>query len=241
MQLIVTTRKVVGLLSVALVVLVLLHLVSYVPVLRGVRDAPINMLNMDGEQNLSALFSTMMLWLCSALTWFIARLMSNSIDRQRWLGLAVIYLYLGFDESMSLHERLSGLVNHGISGLHMASFAWLIPYALILVFFVFIYLRLWLNLPGAIRIRVAVGGMLFVAGGMGCEFVGWLMTRNEFHAIAYHIEILCEEMLEMIGTIFLVSAFLNYIGLLSPSASITLKTESACRRNGTAGTPSSRT
>ncbi len=228
MEMVVSTKLVIRTLVVFMAVLIVLHLASYIPVINGDRDGPINLINMDGEQNISALFSTTLLWMCAALTWFIARAISDQISRQKWMGLSVIFLFLGLDESLSLHERLSGIVNNTLPVLQMASFAWLLPYAVVLLFLSFIYVKLWWQLPSAVRWRVLIGGALFVAGGMGCEFLGWLWTRANGADIVYLVEILLEEVLEMSGVIVLISAFLNFIGLLSPNIRMTITTKSAC-------------
>ncbi|MEA2067726.1 MAG: hypothetical protein U9P12_00870, partial [Verrucomicrobiota bacterium] len=123
-------KKLVRVLVLFVVGLLVLNVLSYVPMLRGTRDAPVHMLNMDGEQNLPALFSTAMLWICAMLTAFIAASQTLRSERRKWGVLSATFLFLGTDEAVSLHERLSGSVHGALDSLGLFGFAWILPYAL---------------------------------------------------------------------------------------------------------------
>ncbi len=205
------------LVSVALL-LVLLHGVGYLPVVAGLRSEPIHFFNLDREQNFAAVYSTTLLWLCALLTGFIAKAEPDRARGRKWMGMAVVFALLGLDELVSLHERLSWTIHRACEGFNLHGFAWILPYALVLVVLLFVYAKFWWTLPGSTRLSLAIGGALFVGGGLGCELIAWMVTRMEAGAIAWHIEILAEEVLEMAGVIVMARAFLLHIADHLPEA-----------------------
>ena len=213
-------KKLVRVLVFIAVGLLVLNVLSYVPMLRGTRDAPVHMLNMDGEQNLPALFSTAMLWICAMLTAFIAASQTLRSERWKWGVLAATFLFLGTDEAVSLHERLSGSVHGALDSLGLFGFAWILPYALVLVVFLLVYAKFWWGLPADTRKWIAFGGFLFVAGALGCETVGYLWLKANGSGMVYHLEIAAEELLEMAGTIVLIHAFANHVAKHLPESGL---------------------
>lgn len=205
------------LVSVALL-LVLLHGVGYLPVAAGLRSEPIHFFNLDDEQNFAAAYSTTLLWLCALLNGFIAKVEPDRARGRKWMGLAVVFAYLGLDELLSFHERLSWTIHRACEGLNLFGFAWILPYALVFIALLFTYAKFWWTLPGTTRLCLAIGGALFVGGGLGCEAIGWVVTRMDAGTVAWHLEILAEEVLEMAGVIVLAMAFLRHIADHLPEA-----------------------
>jgi hypothetical protein len=204
-------NKLVRVLVLIAVGLLVLNVLSYVPMLRGTRDAPVHMLNMDGEQNLPTLFSTAILWICAMLAAFIAASQALRSERWKWGVLAATFLFLGIDESVSLHERFSGPVHGALDSLGLFGFAWILPYTLLLVVFLLVYVKFWWELPVDTRRGIALGGFLYVSGALGCEIFGYLWLKSNDPGMVYQLEIAVEELLEMAGTIVLIHAFSNHI------------------------------
>ena len=185
-----------------------LHVISYIPLIRGTRIAPIYMLNFDAEQNIPALFSTALLWLCAVFAGFISCGERESRFRSLgWGGLALVFFFLGVDESVSLHERLNGffLRDSGILTL-----GWVLPYAVLALVFSAVYFRFWLKLPRKQRFLIALAAVLFVLGSLVIEVIGGRM-RVDGAGPGYHVMMACEELLEMSGSICFVYAFTSYL------------------------------
>lgn len=208
-------KRVMAILVMTMLVLVVLHLASYTPLIRGDSDKPIKLLNLDGE-GLSAPLSTALLWLCACLTWLISAVESERKQSRMWKGLAVFFLFLGVDDTLSLHTKLNSLAR-GSLGDYGSTFGWLLPYAVLLVALLGIYARFWWNLPRRTRALATLGGALFVGGGMGCELFGWLWYQSHGHDLVYHLEVLVEEVLELSGEIVMIMAFISHIDEHHPS------------------------
>ena len=204
-------RRVVATLAVIVCVLVALHLASFIPELLGYGTKPIMLLNLDGEQNFASLYSSLLLWFCAALTWFVSKAVQERKESRKWMGLSIVFSYLATDEAVSLHERLSILLRDGGNPLGLDRFAWLLPYSVILLILALAYISFFWKLPAGIRLRIALGGALFIGGGMGCEFLGWAWLNFNGGSVGYQLEIMAEEILEMIGSIVLISALLGYL------------------------------
>lgn len=210
-DIVITPRKVLAVLLTGAVSVVLLHFLSFVPMALGMRDEPIHMFHMDVEQNFSAVYATLLMWICSCLVWFIVCVEVDVVRRRKWMGLGAVFAFLGLDELLSFHERLAYPVHEAFKGLGMYGFAWVVPYAIVLVVLLVVYAGFWWRLPHDTRLQTALGGALFVGGGMGCELIGWVLVRMKAGEFAWQVEILAEELFEMAGAIVLIMAFVNHI------------------------------
>ena len=73
--------------------------------------------DLDGEQNVPALFSTMLCFINSALLFLIGQGCSGkdaAVSRRYWLSLGVLFCFLGIDENISIHEMLINFIHHRI-------------------------------------------------------------------------------------------------------------------------------
>lgn len=200
--------------------LTVLHLVSYVPWITGAREDPINLLNMDGEQNLTSLFSSALLWIAAGLLGSIASVTSEKKQRMGWMGLAVIFLFLGVDEFASLHERLGGMVDRFVAAFGLGCFAWVIPYGIFLILLVVTYIKFLWRLPLDTRTWLIVAGAIYVGGALGFEIIGgaWFIKVDE--GWVYQIFVTCEELLEMTGSIVFIQALFLHIERHMPPFSL---------------------
>ncbi len=91
----------------ALVVLLVLHLLGDGLVAMGIRQGPINVLNMDYEESLPTVFNTILLLVCAGLLGAIAAGgVLTGRRRREWGVLAALFLYLAIDEGAGIHERV---------------------------------------------------------------------------------------------------------------------------------------
>ncbi len=188
-----------------------LNLLSCIPVFMGT-GYPFGSFNFDYENNIPTLFSTLLLCFCATLAFFIAR--SKKSERLlflQWLGIAAAFLFLGIDESTSLHERLTEPVRNAVGTGAIFYYAWVIPYAVLLAVFVAIYLRFFFRLPPETRKWVAIGAVLYVGGGIGLELPGGAWYELHGKDAVFYLLATFEELLEMTGCILFIYAFSSYI------------------------------
>lgn len=204
-------KKAVVVLGLVLALITLLHLLSYIPLLTGAREHPVLLLNMDAEESLPALFSTFLLGLSAFLTAAIAWGHKERALRVKWAVLAVCFFMMAMDESIAVHERIGGVMDRLAPWLGMHTFAWMLPYAVLVLIFVVIYARFWWNLPSDTRFLVGLGGGIFVCGALGFEMIGAYLSKQHMLGLIYFVEVTLEEMLEFVGGILLVYAFLLHI------------------------------
>ncbi|NER04563.1 MAG: hypothetical protein F6K17_19095 [Okeania sp. SIO3C4] len=64
--------------------------------------------NVDGEYTIPSLFSSFTLFFCCIILGIISHKKWQQKDKYlwKWIGLSVIFFYLGLDETISLHEQL---------------------------------------------------------------------------------------------------------------------------------------
>jgi hypothetical protein len=170
--------------------------------------------DLNKEQNIPTLFSTLQLMAASFLLWvvFACARRANDRDRYYWPGLALIFAFLGGDEFCEWHERMIAPLQHAFHPTGALKFAWYIPYSLLILLFVVGYLRFWWRLPQATRRLFAFAGVLYVTGGIFFEMLGSkIFTVYGWDSVQFELEVMVEEGLEMTGVAVFVYAILCYL------------------------------
>ncbi|VAW21228.1 hypothetical protein MNBD_BACTEROID01-1645, partial [hydrothermal vent metagenome] len=109
--------------------------------------------NFDTEYNIPTLFSFLELIFSTALLFIIAKKHREvGTGYIYWFVLMVIFLFLSFDEILSIHERLIAPVSELLNTSGMLAFAWVIPYGVLLLVFVVAYSRFLIKLPRNIAV-----------------------------------------------------------------------------------------
>ncbi|MEE9446556.1 MAG: hypothetical protein V3V09_01230, partial [Arenicellales bacterium] len=115
MQLTVNSRTIT--LCLVLIVALLTALHSAVLLTYFIIDDPsqfdfIRIIDFDYEGNIPTLFSALLLIVSAALFWVLAQLTKQKTPEHRkyWLGLSLIFLFLGIDEGTKIHEYLGDWV-----------------------------------------------------------------------------------------------------------------------------------
>ncbi len=178
--------------------------------------------DLNTEANVPTYFSAFLL-LFAALLLFVV----GWQDRHRpaaayrakyWRFLGACFLLLSVDEAVEFHEWVGVMMKivfaYNFPGIFY--YAWIIPYALLLLGgFLFIKNFLF-GLPAAVRNRFILAGILFVGGAMGLEMLeadhadatGSLTTpQTLYFAVLYSLE----EVLEMSAVILFVHTLLRYL------------------------------
>ena len=179
----------------AMITLVLIH---DEPIRGGIRA----LFDLDSEQNIPTLFSTLQLTAVSILAWLLRAeaKQSNRGESLIWTGLAVTFAALAVDEFCMLHEHLQDIGNRMLGWKLSLPFDWVIPYALMIGAVVSVLARSWWRLPSQTRWRIAAAGAVYVGGGLVVETCGSFMAmRYGWDSLQYLAEIVVEETMEMLG------------------------------------------
>lgn len=170
--------------------------------------------DLDQEDNVPAFFSGVLLLVCAALL-VIAGITAKAEGSKwvpYWHWLAFIFAYLAVDEVVEFHgffSELSRVIDTGVF-----RFAWVLVYGPAVVILALVYLRFYLNLPKATRIRFTIAGIIYVGGALGMEVAGgaWSGVAGEGNAVYRGITTV-EETMELAGLIVFVNALLRHTNL----------------------------
>lgn len=178
------------------------------------------MMSLDKENNVPALFATVLLLSASLVLAFIALLERKraSADAIRWALLAAGFVAMGVDESLSFHERLIDplrqlLGSHlGMQHLGIFYFAWVIPGVIAVAALGSYFLPFVLRLPRATGAMLVVAATIYLGGALGVELVeGWWREGHGHRNVVYHALVSLEEGMEMMGVIVLIRTLLAYL------------------------------
>lgn len=189
------------------------------------RDLIWNLTYLNGEANLPALFSTLLLLFAALVIGAIAAVKRRLRDRfaHTWTGLALLAAYLGIDEGASLHEKWTEPMADLFQTGGILHYAWVIPYSLLMITVLFASLRLLTSLPSTVRIGLIMSGIVYVGGALGMELAeGWVRTNLGRENFLMEVLITIEDGLEMAGVILLISTLLRYIRLYLPGMELSL-------------------
>lgn len=178
------------------------------------RDVIVEEFNLDEEGNFPSLYSALLLLSCSFLLKIISEIKKRESDRYTfyWQSLAIIFLCLCLDELLSLHEAVITPLKRVFGFNGFLNNAWVVPAGILLVLFIFFFLKFFLSLPTPIKISVLLAGFLYIGGAMGMEMISGkysdLYGEENFN---YEILVTIEESLEMFGIVALVNILLAYL------------------------------
>ena len=173
----------------------------------------IDIFSVDSEQSFPTLFSVLMLQVCSFLLAVIAYFTKLQKGRflRHWQVLSLIFLYLSFDEALSLHERAINPIRSILGlGKGFLYYAWVIPAIILIAFFLIFYYRFIISLPNKIRTLFLISGSVFLSGSLLMEMIsGHFANPTTSTNIAFSLIVACEEFLEMLGITIFIYALLS--------------------------------
>lgn len=176
--------------------------------------------DVDGEQTLPALYSTLLLSAGAFLSSSIARLRRQAGlgDVAHWRALAAVFAILALDEFASLHETAIVPLRRALDVRGGALwFTWVVPGAVAVVVFALLFAWFVMRLPPRTRYLLVAAGLTFVGGAIGIELVGGAyQAARGGESMAYQLIVTVEETLEMVGASLFVYALLDYIVMTSP-------------------------
>ncbi|CAN5553282.1 MAG: hypothetical protein H0V47_08515 [Chloroflexia bacterium] len=185
--------------------------------------------NIDRERNIPTTFqAALMLASAVALAGIavIKRLVSDRWTRH-WAGLALVFLLLGWDEIVEVHERFIEPLRRAFDLQGFLFFGWIIPAGVAVALFALAYLRFMLALPSRTRMLLVIAAVTFVTGALVFEAIGgaYYESIDQNADMTYVLIATVEESLEMAGLIIFLHAVLAYLSATMQGGAIRISGE----------------
>lgn len=180
----------------------------------------VKLFSVDLELNVPSFFSSLLLLFASALLGVITvvRHKERAADVLHWASLSAGFLFLAFDETISVHERLIEPVRAilGEANLGILYFAWVVPAIVMIVALSAFFLRFLLNLPREVAFWFLVAATLYLGAAVGLELAEGkhveVFGKDNF---LYQALATTEETLEMVGIVVFIRVLLLHIAQLA--------------------------
>lgn len=131
--------------------------------------------------------------------------------RKSWATLAVLAVYASLDDAVMLHERLNDIFADFGSSLAVATYAWIVPGAVIALVVAGVLMRMVLALPRSARNGLLLGGAVFVFGSIGLDGLGgFLFFQNGYDGV-FVVLATVEEACEMTGVALAIASILHLV------------------------------
>lgn len=168
------------------------------------------------EMNIPAFFSALILLMAALILTVIGVLKRKERDSyaMQWIVLAVGFLFMAFDELISVHERMIEPTREilGNEYLGIFYFAWVIPMGVLVLSLAILFFKFWWNLPSKTKIYFLIAATIFLGGAVGFELLE--SKHCEIYGkenLTYIVLTTVEESLEMLGVIVFIKSLLTYI------------------------------
>jgi hypothetical protein len=174
-----------------------------------------DLFDMDQEHNIPTLFSSLMLLTSALLLLLIAtaKRKEGQTEHWYWHGMAAVFLFLSVDEITILHERFNDPVRDTLQTTGALHFAWVIPYAIIILTLTVLYARFVLKIiPRRTRKLMILSACIFIGGALGLELAGsYYFSKAGEIDITFALMATVEETMEMVGVVLFVYALMDYM------------------------------
>ncbi len=193
----------------------------------------IKLVDITKESNLPTWFSSTQLLFVGICAYFIGNhrgLQKEKAKALAWFAIALFFAYMGIDDASRLHERVATIMGHAakqsdsqaffIDAIkNFPSYYWLLIFLPIFAGFgLFMTIFLFRECEQKQVMRLFLGGIACYAAAVGLDFFDGI-TRNYDPIVehtlfslndARHLFRALEEFVEMIGTTFILVAFLQH-------------------------------
>ncbi|HEV7333489.1 MAG TPA: hypothetical protein VGN63_20810 [Flavisolibacter sp.] len=180
----------------------------------------IPMFDLNEEHNPPAFFSAILLWSSAGLLWvcYTSEKRKNAGKAHYWKTLTFVFLFLGFDELFTIHEdfsRLEPFLSTYLQNyLHFPGtyLYWVIPYIILVVFFILYFLKFYVQLNRDSRLRFTLAGTLYVGAAIGLEITSAFLSKGmQLSPFAVSLLEATEEIIEMCGITVFIRGLLIHI------------------------------
>jgi hypothetical protein len=178
----------------------------------------VKLFDVDGEQNIPALYQTLSLGFIAVLLFAIAAQRKSVRDPLAlyWKVLACMFVFLMLDEGCSIHNNFHVYSAHTKLQQQkqgMFYFSWTLAYGVLMLPVGLWYLRFLFKLPRTYGIRIFVAGVVYVMGALGLEMIlgDYLAHGGSGHSRMQLVCTTIEESMEMLGMLLFIHVLLHYM------------------------------
>ena len=127
--------------------------------------------------------------------------------------LSIVFVFLAFDESISIHERLIIPLRQALDAGGIFYYAWIIPYGIGIVLLSVFAIPVFWRMQKRIRFWFGLSAAIYLFAAIGLEMISgkYLVMQNESKDIVWVLMVTLEESLELLGLIILVYALLSLL------------------------------
>lgn len=192
---------------------------------------------LDTEHCLGSYYSSVLMLVAALLMAVTGQSCENRRRRKQWFLLALIFVFMSVDESVSFHEVMINPLRPFFTFSSYLHYAWIVPGALFVLIVGLAYIPFVFALEPDIRNRIILSGLLYVTGALGMEAIGghFISIGGEDHPY-YIMAFIIEESLEVMGLTLFATALLKnlpqYFGLMAADMNF-----SYFQKTGAATTP----
>ena len=199
-----------GLLIAHLVVLVLMYGLEHSMAYRLA-----NLFHFNREQNVPTLYSSNLYLISAFLLTTISIVQRDQKEPfYSWVFLAVIFVFLSFDEVVKIHEKFTGFMDLFLETSGYFNYAWVIPYGILVMILGLAYLKFFFRLPTRVRNLFFLSATVFLSGAIGMEMIAAnYYDKNEVYDLTFDLLATVEESLEILGLSLFVYSLLSFLSL----------------------------
>jgi len=177
---------------------------------------------LDSETSVPTWLSTMLMATSAILCWVESRV-TDPGQRRRWTLLGFGFLVLSIDEVTGFHESAAA----PLRALHLQGalfYGWVLPAIVLITLAAIYFYPLIPTLPGKVRKRIILAGMLFVAGAVGLEMLGGVLSQRGMRGEwSYFVLSTVEEMVEIISVYLFVDTMAMWLAERGTSVRLTVR------------------
>jgi hypothetical protein len=160
------------------------------------------------ENNVPSFFSGSLFLLNGMLLWLVGQLPARRDRAAVWFGLALVFVFLSYDELFGLHEQLTRPIRGALRTSGLLYYPWMIAYIPPLLALVAWFGPTLRSLEAVARRRLIVAGSLYFSGAVVLEMIGGAYAESfgDDRNLGWGLLVAVEESLEMAGLIALTHA-----------------------------------
>lgn len=177
-------------------------------------QAVLRLFKLSDENTLPAFFSAVLLLACAGALGLIATATRRAGQPfvRHWTALALIFVYLGIDEAVEIHELLNAPLRQTLHADGFLHYPWVLAGAVAVLALTMAYWRFVMHLRPNVRRQVILAAVFYVGGAIGAEMVSAKIASDiGTGTAAYGMASLIEEAMEMTGTVVFLRAMLIHL------------------------------
>ena len=172
----------------------------------------IRMFDLDMERNIPTLFSSLLLTIAAFCFYLLSLCPDKLNERKYWFGLSLVFIFLAFDESAKIHEKLGDFTENFVDATGYLHYPWVLGYSILVLVLGILYMKFFWKMSKKLFWSFMLSAFIFLLGAVGFELLGANeSSQHGTESVLYSVLYTIEETLEMFGVIFLIWILLGIL------------------------------